>query len=45
MIDIELLYFDGCPSWRRAWNDLGSALAATETEARVSLRAKAGVGA
>ena len=38
MIDIELLYFDGCPSWRRAWNDLGSALAATETQARVWLR-------
>ena len=38
MIDIELLYFGGCPSWERAWTDLGLALAATGVDATVRLR-------
>ncbi len=35
---IELLYFDGCPSWQRAWNELGEVLAACRVEASVRLR-------
>jgi len=38
MTRIELLYFDGCPSWRRAWNDLGTALVETGVVAEVRLR-------
>lgn len=38
MLTIELLYFDGCPSWQHAWNDLGQALTATHTDATVYLR-------
>lgn len=37
-LTIELLYFDGCPSWRRAWRELGDALEATGIEATVRLR-------
>ena len=38
MLTIELLYFDGCPSWQHAWNDLGQALTAARTDATVHLR-------
>ncbi len=38
MISIEVLYFDGCPSWERAWVDLGLALAKTGIDATVRLR-------
>lgn len=38
MITIELLYFDGCPSWEHAWTELGRALAAAGTDATVRLR-------
>lgn len=38
MIAIELLYFDGCPSWEHAWTDLGLALAKTGIDATVHLR-------
>ena len=38
MTTIELLYFDGCPSWQHAWNDLGEALTATRLDATVRLR-------
>lgn len=34
---IELLYFEGCPSWREAWSALGDALARTGVEAEVRL--------
>lgn len=35
-IDVELVYFDGCPSWETAWSELGRAIAATRV--RVDLR-------
>lgn len=35
---IELLYFDGCPSWKRAWNDLGEVLVASRIDATVHVR-------
>lgn len=38
MTRIELLYFDGCPSWQNAWNDLGLLLAETGVDATVQLR-------
>lgn len=38
MTTIELLYFDGCPSWERAWSELGRALVATGIDAAVRLR-------
>jgi len=38
MTTIELLYFDGCPSWQKAWNDLGLLLAETGIDATVRLR-------
>ena len=38
MTTIELIYFDGCPSWEHAWNDLGEILAATRVESAVQLR-------
>jgi len=37
MLTIELLHFDGCPSWQHAWNDLGEALSATRIDATVHL--------
>lgn len=38
MRTIELLYFDGCPSWQAAWSELGIALAETRVDAHVHLR-------
>ncbi len=35
---VELLYFDGCPSWQRAWNDLGEVLVASAIDATVRRR-------
>ena len=35
---IELFYFDGCPSWREAWRDLGAVVAETGIDAQVRLR-------
>jgi hypothetical protein len=37
-VNIELLFFDGCPSWQRAWSELGTVLAETQPEATVRLR-------
>lgn len=38
MVEIDLLYFDGCPSWRAAWAELGEALVSLELDANVHLR-------
>ena len=38
MLDIELLFFDGCPSWERAWEELGRALVQLSLEVTVRLR-------
>jgi len=38
MIAIELLYFDRCPSWERAWTAIGGALATAGVDAFVRLR-------
>lgn len=35
---VDLYYFDGCPSWREAWRDLGDVLAETGIDAQVRLR-------
>lgn len=37
MIDVELLYFQGCPSWRTAWNRLSQVLGDLDIEADVHL--------
>jgi len=38
MPTIELLFFDGCPSWQHAWKDLGDVLATSRIDASVRLR-------
>ncbi len=38
MKQIEVLYFDGCPSWRSAWAALGTVLAELQCEAAVVWR-------
>lgn len=38
MIEIDLLYFDGCPSWHTAWTELGQALVSLRLDATVNLR-------
>jgi hypothetical protein len=38
MITVELLYFDGCPSWENAWCALGRVLAETRSVVTVHLR-------
>lgn len=38
MREIEVLYFDGCPSWQSAWAVLGAFLAESGREASVRLR-------
>ena len=35
---IELIYFDDCPSWERAWSELGRALAGADADVAVRLR-------
>lgn len=35
---IEVLYFDGCPSWKSAWAVLGTVLAESSIDATVRLR-------
>lgn len=35
---IEVLFFDGCPSWQHAWAALGTVLAESRWEALVRLR-------
>lgn len=37
-VTVELIYFQGCPSWPHAWCELGHALAAAGVEAEVRLR-------
>lgn len=34
---VEVLYFDGCPSWREAWTVVGDALARARISAEVRL--------
>ncbi len=43
MREIELLYFDGCPSWTHAWAALGQALVEEQIDATVRLRDVAGM--
>jgi hypothetical protein len=38
VLDVELLYFEGCPSWERAWAELGRALVELDLSACVCLR-------
>lgn len=38
MLEVELLYFDGCPSWERAWAELGRALVELDLSACMRLR-------
>lgn len=37
MTKIELLYFEGCPSWQSAWSELGWAVVETGAAASVRL--------
>ena len=38
MTQIEVLYFEGCPSWQYAWAALGTVLAESHCDASVRLR-------
>lgn len=38
-LSIDLLYFDGCPSYRRAWNDILDVLVEENMDASVRLTA------
>jgi len=38
VLDVELLYFEGCPSWERAWTELRRAMAELDLDVRVRLR-------
>ena len=33
--DIEMLYFEGCPSYRQAWNDILEVIVETKVPARI----------
>ena len=35
MLEIELLYFEGCPAWERAWTELGRAVAELDLSAHL----------
>lgn len=37
MIESDLLYFEGCPSWHTAWAELGKALVTMDLDATVHL--------
>ena len=43
MVHVEVLYFDGCPSWHRAWSELGAAIVEAGVDAEVRLRSVEGV--
>lgn len=43
MTEIVVLYFDGCPSWQRAWSEPGVAIAKAGVDASVRLRNVQGV--
>ena len=34
---VDLLYFDGCPSWKKGYQNLQAALAAENIEAEINL--------
>lgn len=36
-VRVELVYFDGCPSWEAAWSELGHAIAAIRLPVDVRL--------
>jgi len=36
-VQVELVYFDGCPSWEAAWSELGLAIAAKRLRVDVRL--------
>ncbi|TVR75096.1 MAG: hypothetical protein EA427_00445 [Spirochaetaceae bacterium] len=36
-VTVELLYFDGCPSYRQAWNDILDVLVEEKIDASVRL--------
>lgn len=36
-LTIDLLYFDGCPSYRQAWNDILDVLVEEKTDATIRL--------
>lgn len=38
MVEVEVLYFEGCPSWRTAWAELGDVLEELRLDASVHLR-------
>jgi hypothetical protein len=37
MTEIEVLYFDGCPSYLQAWNDIAKVIVAEKLDAAVKL--------
>lgn len=43
MVHVELIYFDGCPSWRTAWSQLRQVVDDLGIEAEVHLRDVAGL--
>jgi hypothetical protein len=43
-LTIDLLYFDGCPSYRQAWNDILDVLVEEKLDASVRLMAVEGMG-
>ena len=43
MLDVELVYLEGCPSWERAWSELRTVLAELDPSVRVCLREVSGL--